>query len=154
MEGVNVSAEGAEEGIGGPADTTTTDAASPDAEAKVEQDEPALTEYMCRILEVLQPGESVLGALRRLSHLGTPANAAPSSSAAPSAQRAQHERMKTGRTVPPENKCATLLGSRLCHTVVFDAGHAGAIGGGPMRSLLQGGVRQSHRLEQYPAEAR
>ena len=48
--------------------------------------------------------QTVLAALRRLSAVGSAASSAAGRGRSLQQQRALHDRMRTGRTVPPENK--------------------------------------------------
>ena len=48
--------------------------------------------------------QTVLAALRRLSAVGTVAGGAAGRGRSLEQRRALHDRMRTGRTVPPENK--------------------------------------------------
>lgn len=76
----------------------------PEAEPESEPDKAELSLLKANIVQMLTAGETVLGALRRLSEVGSAAVPGQANPGSLEARRAQHMRMKTGRTVPPENR--------------------------------------------------
>lgn len=81
------------------------------AEQESEPDMAELSLFKAQILQMLKPGETVLCALRRLSQVGVAAVPGQANAGSLEARRAQHQRMKTGRTVPPENRCTNFQSS-------------------------------------------
>ena len=102
-----MAALGALDAEGGPSQAAAA------AEQESEPDTAELLLFKAHILQMLKPDETVLGALRRLSEVGVAAVPGQANVGSLEARRAQHLRMKTGRTVPPENRCTNFQSSML-----------------------------------------